>query len=166
MYTAEHRPRPAALVLGLTLLESDRSFLRFAESAFTSVVAHLAVILSAVAVTHDSPKVPTDEREARVFFLLPPDRVDVRLRQTETIQWGKLGADIADGKDLAMPARPGLWTSRPSAPGARGREAVRGARLPSARRLRSFPTRSGACSRWMRPWSATPGAPRRSTPPS
>ena len=110
----------------LTLLESDRSFLRFAESAFTSVVAHLAVILSAVAVTHDSPKVPTDEREARVFFLLPPDRVDVRLRQTETIQWGKLGADIADGKDLAMPGQ-GRSMDLPTF-GARGKRKGSGAR--------------------------------------
>ena len=99
----QHRPRPAALDMHPTLLESDRSFLRFAECAFASVVAHFGVILSAVAVTHDGTQCPPTSAKPGSSSSCPPDRVDVRLRQTETIQWGKLGGDIEDGKDLAMP---------------------------------------------------------------
>ena len=55
--------------------------------------------------TEGGSQIPTDEREARVFFLLPPDRVDAPLRQTESIQWGKLGADFEDGKHLMRPGQ-------------------------------------------------------------
>jgi len=109
-----------------TLLESERSYLRLAECAMASVVAHFGVILSAVAVTHDAPKIPTDEREARVFFLLPPDRVDVRLRQTETVQWGKLGGDLDDGKYLTVPGEGRSW-DLPTY-GARGKRGKSGAK--------------------------------------
>jgi hypothetical protein len=50
--------------------------------------------------TDGGSRIPLDEREARVFFLLPPDRVDVRQRQTESIQWGRLGIDLENGTDL------------------------------------------------------------------
>jgi TonB family protein len=86
-----------------TLLESDRSFLKSAECACASFLAHAGLVLFALGVTEGGSHLPADEREARVFFLLPPDRVDVRLRQTETIQWGKLGADLEDGKHLTRP---------------------------------------------------------------
>ena len=109
-----------------TLLESERSYLRLAECAMASVVAHFGVILSAVAVTHDAPKIPTDEREARVFFLLPPDRADVRLRQTETVQWGKLGGDLDDGKYLTVPGEGRSW-DLPTY-GARGKRGKSGAK--------------------------------------
>jgi TonB family protein len=83
-----------------SLLESDRSFLRSAECTFASALAHAGLVCLAVAVTEGGSQIPTDEREARVFFLLPPDRVDARLRQTEIIQLGRLGGDFQDGKDL------------------------------------------------------------------
>lgn len=86
-----------------TLLESDRSFLRSGECAFASILAHAGLVWFAVGVTEGGRQVPADEREARVFFLLPPDRVDVRLRQTEIIRWGKLGGDIEDGEHLTRP---------------------------------------------------------------
>lgn len=86
-----------------TLLESDRSFLRSAECTFASILAHVALVCFAAALTRGSSQIPTDEREARVFFLLPPDRVDVRVHQTDAIQWGKLGADLEDGKNLTQP---------------------------------------------------------------
>ncbi|MGH7581382.1 MAG: energy transducer TonB [Gemmatimonadales bacterium] len=86
-----------------TLLESNRSFLQSAECACGSVVAHAGVVLLALALTHGAPQLPADEREARVFFLLPPDRVDARPRQTEIIQWGKVGGDFEDGKNLTRP---------------------------------------------------------------
>jgi TonB family protein len=87
----------------LTLLESDRSFLRSAECAFASIVAHVGLVWLALGVSEDGRQLPTDEREARVFFLLPPDRVDARLRQTDIIQLGRLGTDLENGKHLTQP---------------------------------------------------------------
>ena len=87
----------------LTLLESDRSFLHSAEWAFVSIVAHVGVVWYAIAATEGGGQLPADEREARVFFLLPPDRVDAPLRQTDHIQWGKLGTDLGGGTALAPP---------------------------------------------------------------
>ena len=54
-----------------------------------------------------------------MFFLLPPDRVDVRARQTESIQWGLLGADLDDAKDL-LQASEGIEL-RPRSQGKGGR---------------------------------------------
>jgi TonB family protein len=110
----------------ILLLESDRSYLRLAECALASVVAHFGVVLSALVMTHDAPRIPTDERDARVFFLLPPDRADVRMRQTEEIQWGKLGGDLEDGKYLTVPGEGRNW-DLPSY-GARGKKGKTGAR--------------------------------------
>jgi len=60
----------------LTLLESDRSFLRSAEWAALSILAHAGLVWLALGLTVGGRRFPTDEREARVFFLLPPDRID------------------------------------------------------------------------------------------
>lgn len=87
----------------LTLLESDRSFFRSAECAVVSIVAHVGVVWLAVGATQGGGQLPADERDARVFFLLPPDRVDAPMRQTEVIQWGKIGSDLEDGGRLAPP---------------------------------------------------------------
>lgn len=84
-----------------TLLESDRRFFQTAECAAVSVLAHLGLVWLAASATEGGRQLPADEREARVFFLLPPDRVDVRSRQTDIIQWGRLGGDLQDGKHLA-----------------------------------------------------------------
>lgn len=108
----------------LTLLESDRSFLRSAECAFVSILAHAGVVWLAVVTTDGGRHIPTDEREARVFFLLPADRVDARQRQTEIIQWGKLGGDLENGARLTGPGE-GL---RVQVYGARPRGARSGAR--------------------------------------
>ena len=95
--------RLAASSMRPTLLESERSFLRSAECTFASMLAHAGLAWLALGMTDGGRQIPTDEREARVFFLLPPDRVDARLRQTESIQWGKLGGDFEDGKHLMRP---------------------------------------------------------------
>jgi TonB family protein len=87
----------------LILLESGRNFFQSAECAALSILAHVFIVWSAVGLTDQGRRLPADEREARVFFLLPPDRVDVRDRQTETFQWGKLGGDLQDGKYLLKP---------------------------------------------------------------
>jgi TonB family protein len=101
----------------LTLLESDRSFLRSAEWASLSIVAHVGLVWLAVGVTAGGRQFPTDEREARVFFLLPPDRVDAPLRQSDVIQWKRPGTELPSGTELM-----GLGEGRGfggTAPGAR-----------------------------------------------
>jgi TonB family protein len=84
----------------LTLLESDRSFLRSAECASLSILAHAGIVWLAVAKTTGGGQLPADEREARVFFLLPPDRVDAPERQSEVFQLGKVGGEVAGGTEL------------------------------------------------------------------
>lgn len=86
-----------------TLLESNRTLFRPAEGAFASILAHLAVIWCVLGLTQGGARIPADQREARVFFLLPPDRADVRLHQSERIQWGRLGADLEEGRHLTRP---------------------------------------------------------------
>ena len=51
----------------LTLLESDRSFLRSSECAALSIVAHLAIVWAAMASTNGSFRLPTSERDARLM---------------------------------------------------------------------------------------------------
>jgi TonB family protein len=111
----------------LTLLESDRSFFQTAECALISILAHAGVVWLAVDASAGGRQLPTNEREARVFFLLPPDRVAVRSRQSEIIQWGKLGGDLENGKLLTQPDEGRLILER--AYGARrqgGRTGARG----------------------------------------
>lgn len=108
-----------------TLLESGRNLFQSAECAFASILAHAAVVWLVLGVTEGGTRMPADEREARVFFLLPPDRVDVRSRQTKIIQWGRLGVDLEDGKHLFKPEQG--WLSRDRAQGARGRRERTGA---------------------------------------
>lgn len=87
----------------LLLLESDRSVLRSAECAVVSIVAHLGMVWLAVAVTEGGRQLPADEREARVFFLLPPDRSDEPQRQSEVFRLGKLGGALDGGNQLTGP---------------------------------------------------------------
>lgn len=109
-----------------TLLKSRRSLFQSAECACVSVMAHLAVVWFAVSLTQGGRQMPADEREARVFFLLPPDRVDVRSRQSEIIQYGKLGGDLEDGRHLLKPDG-GSLSLAPSH-GSRGKRDRSGAR--------------------------------------
>lgn len=110
----------------LTLPEANRSPLRSAECALLSVLAHAGLAWLAIVTTEGGIQIPTDEREARLFFLLPPDRVDARHRQTEILQWGRPGADLEDGPRLTGPGE-GLhdraYGARPPGErsGARGR---------------------------------------------
>lgn len=90
----------------LTLLESDHSFFRSAEFAFASIVAHAGVVWLAVGFTEGGRQLPANERDARVFFLLPPDRVDVRPHQSEIFRWGKLGRGLDDGDLRTLPFGP------------------------------------------------------------
>jgi TonB family protein len=109
-----------------TPLEPERSFLRSTECVLASILAHLGVLLLAVDLTEGGRRLPTDEREARVFFLLPPDRVDVTVRQHEVFKVGKLGGDLLDGGRLTMPGEG--FSGAPPAYGARGKRQKSGAR--------------------------------------
>jgi TonB family protein len=110
----------------LTLLESDRNLFQSAKGAFVSILAHAGLVWFAVVAHAGGRQIPTDEREARVFFLLPPDRMDVRSQQSEIIQWGKLGVDLEDGKRLTVLGEGRLY--RAPAHGTRGRRDRNGAR--------------------------------------
>ena len=106
----------------LPLIESSRGFLQTTECALLSVFAHGAVVWIAVGLTTGGRQLPADEREARVFFLLPPDRVAVQPHQTEIFHLGKPGIDLQDGRDLThadMGARvaPQARSARGSRPG-------------------------------------------------
>jgi TonB family protein len=96
----------------LTLLESDRSFFQVAECAFLSILAHAGLVYLILGATQGGGQLPTDEREARVFFLLPPDRMDARSRQTDIIRLGKLGGDFEDGQLLTRPIEGRLIQAR------------------------------------------------------
>lgn len=109
-----------------TLLESGRNLFQSAECAFGSTLAHAVLVWFALSLSAGGQQMPADEREARVFFLLPPDRVDVRPRQHEILEYGKLGGDWEDGKHLLEPD--GGWLSLRPAHGARGRRNRSGAR--------------------------------------
>jgi TonB family protein len=82
----------------LTLLESDRSFLRSAECAALSVVAHLALVWAILAAPGNRFVLPTTEREVRVMLLLPPDRVPAAERTAELPRPGKLGSGYGEGQ--------------------------------------------------------------------
>ena len=111
----------------VTLLESNRHFFQTTECALMSVLAHAVLVWFAVDATAGGPTLPSNEREARVFFLLPPDRIDVRTRQMDRFQWGKLGSDPEDGKLLANPSEGLLLRERTyGARGKRGRSGARG----------------------------------------
>jgi TonB family protein len=110
----------------LTLLESNRPFLQKAESTFVSLLVHGGVIWFALSATAGGRQIPTDAREARVFFLLPPDRVDEHSRQPDHLHWAKLGGDLTDGKLLTQPGEGYLIRER--AYGARRRGGKTGAR--------------------------------------
>jgi hypothetical protein len=113
-----------------TLLESNRSFFQTAECALVSILAHAGIVWYALSATARGWELPTDEREARVIFLLPPDRVDVRSRQTDIMQWGKLGGDIDDGVDVTKPDEGLILKERSFGARRRGRETGARGALP------------------------------------
>lgn len=101
----------------MTAAVGGGNIVRSAECALGSILAHAGVVWLAVGMTEGGRQLPTDEREARVFFLLPPDRVDVRPYQTESFRWGRPGGDLEDGKHLAAPDQG--WNLRAQTYGAR-----------------------------------------------
>lgn len=83
----------------LTLLESDRSFFHSAEYATVSIVAHVVVAWLVVSTSTGTFRLPSTERDARVLFLLPPDRVDAE-RQTDIFLPGRPGSGLDQGGQL------------------------------------------------------------------
>lgn len=98
----------------LTLLESDRSFFRSAEWVVVSVVAHFGVLGMLLSATADGTRLPVTERDARVFFLLPPDRVPAAERQTELPRVGKLASGLGEGGMAGFTAGPGPGAMAPA----------------------------------------------------
>jgi TonB family protein len=106
----------------LSLLESDRSILRSAECATLSILAHGGLVWLALGVTAGGRLLPADEREARAFFLLPPDNVQAPLGQLDVIRWETVGGAIDGGTMLTG-----------SGDGVLGRAAGSGTAQPGAR---------------------------------
>jgi TonB family protein len=112
------------------LLESDRHFFQTAEWACVSILAHLGVVWMAVGAGIHGWKLPTTEREARVVFLLPPDRVDVRSRQSEIIELGRLGADFEEGWRVSRQGAGGFPRTLASGSRRRGNHSGARGKLP------------------------------------
>jgi TonB family protein len=106
----------------ITLLESDRSFLRSAECASLSILAHAGLVWLGLGATAGGRQLPADEREARAFFLLPPEREQGPLGQLDVIRWGAIGGAFDGGTQLTG-----------SADGLLGRAAGSGTARPGAR---------------------------------
>jgi TonB family protein len=111
----------------LTLLESDRSFLHSAEYAALSILAHLGVVWLAAATSTGTFRLPTTERDARVLFLLPPDRVSAAERQADIRLPGRPGSGLdeagqlpAEGEGLRLQATATRARHRGERSGARG----------------------------------------------
>ncbi len=95
----------------LTLLESDRSFLRSAEFATMSIVAHAGMLWLVLAGSVGTFRLPTTERDVRVLFLLPPDRVEASERQADVLIPDRPGSGLdqsgplpAEGEGLRLAA--------------------------------------------------------------
>jgi TonB family protein len=98
----------------LTLLESDRSFFHSAEWVVVSVVAHFGVLGMLLSATADGTRLPVTERDARVFFLLPPDRVPASERQAELPRVGKLASGLGEGGVAGFAPGPGPGAVAPA----------------------------------------------------
>jgi TonB family protein len=110
----------------LTLLESDRSFLRSAELITLSIALHLTLLGVAALAPAGSFRLPADEREARVMFLLPPDAPAAADRQAEVFLPGKPGSGLdgasalpADGQGLRLTGNIRRSRPRGERPGAK-----------------------------------------------
>jgi TonB family protein len=84
----------------LTLLESDRNFLRSAELITLSIALHVTVLAVAAVAPAGFFRLPADEREARVMFLLPPDGPAAADRQAEMFLPGRPGSGLDEASPL------------------------------------------------------------------
>ena len=86
----------------LTLLESDRSFLRSAELVTLSIATHAAV-LGALSGSAAAFRLPDDEREAKAMFLLPPDAPPPAERTAEVPLPGRPGSGLDEASPPPLP---------------------------------------------------------------
>ncbi len=93
-------PTVGGSTMRLTLLESDRNFFRTAEYATAGLVTHIGMAWLAVATTTGAFRLPTHEREARVLFLLPPDRVPAPDPQIAIFLPGRPGSGLDQASQL------------------------------------------------------------------
>jgi len=100
MIAAYPRPLPGGAGMQLTLIESDRSFLRSAECVALSIVAHGALVWAILGAPGTRFVLPTTERDARLMLLLPPDRVPASERTAELPRPGQLGSGYDEGHAL------------------------------------------------------------------
>jgi TonB family protein len=84
----------------VTLLESDRNFLRSAELVTLSIAMHITVLGVAALGPAGSFRLPDDDREARVMFLLPPDGPGAADRQAEVFLPGRPGSGLNEASPL------------------------------------------------------------------
>jgi TonB family protein len=84
----------------LILLESDRPFLHASEYVTLSIVAHAVVVWFGLATTAGTFRLPTEERELRAMFLLPPDPVNAANREADIPLPAKPGSGLDEGSDL------------------------------------------------------------------
>jgi TonB family protein len=89
-----------ASTVHLTLLESDRNFLRSAELVTLSIAMHVTVLGVAAVAPAGSFRLPADDREARVMFLLPPDGPGADDRQAEVFLPRRPGSGLAEASPL------------------------------------------------------------------
>jgi TonB family protein len=114
----------------VTLLESDRNFLRSAELITLSIALHLTVLAVAALAPPGSFRLPADEREARVMYMLPPDGPAAADRQAEMFLPGKPGSGLdeasplpADGQGFRLEGNVKRSRARGERSGPRGDEA-------------------------------------------
>src|SRR5688572_25935665 len=67
----------------LILPESDRPLLQASEYATLSIVAHAVAAWFVLSPTANTFRLPTEERDARAMFLLPPDPVNAATREAD-----------------------------------------------------------------------------------
>jgi TonB family protein len=84
----------------LVLLESDRPLLHASEYVTLSIVAHTLVVWFGLATTAGTFRLPTEERELRAMFLLPPDPVDVSNREADIPLPAKPGSGLDEASQL------------------------------------------------------------------
>ena len=101
----------------LILTESDRPLLHASEYATLSIVAHAVVVWFALSPTPNPFRLPTEERDARAMFLLPPDPVNAANREADIPLPAKPGSGFDEASRLpSVREGPGRVTTVDSAP--------------------------------------------------
>jgi TonB family protein len=100
----------------LTLSESDRPLLHASEYISLSIVAHAVVVWFALTPTTNTFRLPTEERDARAMFLLPPDPVNAANREADIPLPAKPGSGFDEASELpSVREGPGMVTTVDSA---------------------------------------------------